>query len=159
MPIAKTLIKHCEQCSALMTRVRFNGRLEDFSVFQRRKFCNQDCMAKAMLKADPKRQAYAVRARKAALKSACEACGTTSKLAIHHEDRNWRNNKPENLKTLCGSCHTSLHHSRGDIKPAQPKPPCEHCGKPSYRPGVCSTCRTQIRRHGAPRPKTSALTC
>lgn len=154
MPIEKHLTKHCAHCSKQMDRKRFNGRLEDFQVFQRRKFCGRECMALAMQKEHPKRKAYGQRARKLALQDRCEACQTTRCLAIHHKDRDWSNNDPKNLQTLCNSCHTSLHHAQGDISPAQPKPPCTHCGKPSYRSGLCSTCRTQIRRYGAPKANT-----
>ena len=159
MPGIKTLVKHCAHCFKKMERDRFNGRLEDFTIFQKRLYCDRDCMATAMQTADPSRHAYARRARKVALKANCEKCGTTAKLAIHHDDLNWRNNSLTNLHTLCGSCHTFLHHARGDIKPAQPKPPCKFCAKPSFRSGVCNTCRTQIRRYGAPRPSTSEPTC
>lgn len=155
MPIEKTLTKHCEHCAEPMSRKRFNGRLEDFTRFSLRKHCDQFCSAEAMKKEDPLREAYAKRARKQSLKSACETCGTTERLSIHHEDRNWRNNDPSNLKTLCSSCHTSLHHSRGEIRQAQPKPPCVYCGRDGYRAGVCNTCRTQIRRNGMPSPSTT----
>lgn len=151
MPTQKTgEPRFCACCATLLERKRINGRLEDFGVFNRRKFCNQECMAKAMHKDDPKRQAYNMRARKQSLKPACELCAATEKLSIHHMDRNWRNNSPANLQTLCASCHTSLHHAAGDISPTREKPPCMYCGKPSYRSGVCSTCRTRIRRHGDP---------
>ncbi len=80
--------------------------------------------------------------------AACELCRTTDNLAVHHEDRNWRNNDPSNIRTLCASCHTSLHHSRGDIVTKREQPPCLHCGKPSYRGGYCNTCRGRIRRRG-----------
>lgn len=155
MPSIKNLQKNCAHCSANLERKRINGRLEDFSVFQRRQYCDQKCMGLAMMKADPTRKSYAKRARKLELKSCCEKCGTTESLSIHHDDLNWRNNEPSNLKTLCASCHTSLHHSRGEIKPAQPKPPCMHCGRESYRSGICNTCRTQIRRNGEPSPSTT----
>ena len=158
MPTAKVLMKNCKHCSAPMERKRINGRLEDFTVFQKRKFCDQKCMAEAMLKEDPSRSARNKMSRKIGLKPACEKCGTTQKLAIHHQDRNWRNNDPSNLQTLCGSCHTSLHHACGEISPAQPKPPCMYCGKQSYRAGVCSTCRTRIMTHGTPFPKQKEQT-
>ncbi|WP_050670485.1 HNH endonuclease [Luteipulveratus halotolerans] len=39
----------------------------------------------------------------------CEACGSTTRLHVHHKDRNWRNDEPANLMTLCASCHLRLH--------------------------------------------------
>jgi len=32
-------------------------------------------------------------------------------LELHHRDRNRRNNRPENLETLCANCHR-LEHAR-----------------------------------------------
>lgn len=143
--------RFCGHCDTLLERKRINGRLEDFGVFNRRKFCGRECMAAHMMKDDPNRQAYAIRARKQSLKKCCELCGTIDRLTIHHKDRNWRNNTPSNLQTLCNSCHTSLHHLEGGTyRQAQEKPPCKFCGKQSYRSGVCNTCRTRIRKHGDP---------
>ena len=139
--------KFCDNCKARLSRKRINGRMEDMAVFVRRRYCNRACMAAAMLQPDPSRKGYGIRARKH-LKSNCENCGTTQKLSIHHADRNWKNNDPANLKTLCTSCHTSLHHAAGEISPKQEKPPCRLCGRVSYRSGLCNTCRTRMRRSG-----------
>lgn len=38
-------------------------------------------------------------------KSKCELCGSTRNLMVHHKDGNRKNNKPNNLQTLCWSCH------------------------------------------------------
>lgn len=38
-------------------------------------------------------------------KDKCEKCGTTKKLQVDHIDRNRSNNNPDNLRTLCHSCH------------------------------------------------------
>ena len=106
--------KNCETCHEPLTRKRFSGRLEDLGVFLRRRFCGKPCSQIASRKAAPTRDAYRKRARPMR-KMACETCGATTRLSIHHDDRNWRNNAPENLKTLCASCHTTLHHARGEI--------------------------------------------
>jgi len=48
----------------------------------------------------------------------CQMCGTTdrNKLRVHHKDhngrnvsKNQRNNKPDNLVTVCTSCHAKHH--------------------------------------------------
>ena len=39
----------------------------------------------------------------------CEICGTEFGLEVHHVDRNRDNNWPENLMTLCESCHGRVH--------------------------------------------------
>lgn len=114
MRIIPVAPKECEQCRAPMQRKRFGGRLEDRAVYRRRRFCNQTCMGLAHRKTDPTRDAYRKRAHPLRKKT-CEKCGTRERLSIHHDDRNWKNNEPSNIKTLCASCHTSLHHARGDI--------------------------------------------
>lgn len=42
-------------------------------------------------------------------KTYCELCGSTSNLHGHHKDRNHFNDSPENIQTLCNSCHQKLH--------------------------------------------------
>jgi len=39
----------------------------------------------------------------------CQDCGTNQNLVIHHLDENKENNNPENLITLCWSCHMARH--------------------------------------------------
>ena len=45
---------------------------------------------------------------------ACEACGATSNLDVHHLDESKTNHAPENLKVLCRSCHKSLHFASSE---------------------------------------------
>jgi len=41
---AKNSIRNCKHCGSLLTRKRNeSGRLEDFTAFNRRKFCGHDC--------------------------------------------------------------------------------------------------------------------
>lgn len=46
-------------------------------------------------------------------KDACEYCGATldfvPRLVVHHRDGNATNNDPNNLITLCDSCHKKVH--------------------------------------------------
>ena len=42
-------------------------------------------------------------------KDACERCGSTRFLVVHHKDEDRYNNALENLETLCKRCH-QLHH-------------------------------------------------
>ncbi len=90
------------------------------------------------------RRAYAMRARKLLLK-ACETCGGNTRLSVHHRDRDWRNNAPENIQTLCTPCHMKLHHEAGDIVPRKQRRPCETCGKQALR-NLCEACRSRKRR-------------
>lgn len=39
----------------------------------------------------------------------CNRCNSKSSLDLHHIDRNRSNNKPNNLETLCRSCHKLEH--------------------------------------------------
>jgi 5-methylcytosine-specific restriction endonuclease McrA len=34
--------------------------------------------------------------------------GGTASLEVHHRDRNWRNNEPWNLITVCDACHDAI---------------------------------------------------
>lgn len=47
--------------------------------------------------------------RKKVKKEACARCGTTERLAIHHEDHDHFNDEVTNLTVLCVSCHASVH--------------------------------------------------
>lgn len=99
--------KNCEICGTPLTRKRFaSGRLEDRNVFLKRTHCSQACAnTRRVIQADSHRW----RARKIKPKEACEDCGTTEKLHIHHKDRNPANNELSNLAVLCNSCHKRLH--------------------------------------------------
>lgn len=143
--------RHCQQCGALLVRKRFlpSGQIEDLKRFMTRKHCDKKCMGQAMMKDKPTRSAMLKRAAKY-LKDRCEQCGAKEHRTIHHKDRNWRNNAPSNLQTLCSSCHTSLHHAAGEISPKKPKTPCYVCGKPSCSLGLCDTCYSRKRRYGDP---------
>lgn len=51
----------------------------------------------------------------------CTSCGkleedNKKKLSIHHIDENKLNSDPENLITLCMSCHNKLHPDRSEFK-------------------------------------------
>jgi phage terminase large subunit GpA-like protein len=43
---------------------------------------------------------------------ACQDCGCTQKLQVHHVDLNPCNNSPDNLRILCVSCHKAIHPER-----------------------------------------------
>lgn len=141
--------RYCASCGKLMARKKFNTNWEDRTRFLLRKYCDRKCMAKGQMKAVLTRSGYLVRAR-VHLKSRCERCGTTQKLSVHHIDRDWSNNDTSNLQTLCTSCHTSLHHARGEIVPRRKEKLCKYCERPCLMRSVCNTCRTRIRKHGDP---------
>lgn len=51
-------------------------------------------------------------------KIACEECGFDNPdgLVVHHVDHDRSNNSPENLKTLCGTCHALAHWSGSVVR-------------------------------------------
>jgi hypothetical protein len=98
--------KPCEACGTMMSRKRFNGVLEDLTHFGRRRFCSLSC---ANTRTTVGYHGLSWRARKH-LKTNCEVCGSAKMLAAHHRDENRENNEPENIQTLCVTCHARLHH-------------------------------------------------
>ena len=97
--------KPCANCGTSMFRKRFAGRLEDLTVFNKRRFCSLSC---ANTRQELTKHGYSWRARKH-LKACCEACGSSSKLEAHHIDQVKANNAAENIQTLCGYCHDFWH--------------------------------------------------
>ena len=102
--------QRCDHCGALMERKRFNGTLESLSNFLHRRYCDRACMAAAFVKDAPSHEdTFHWRARRLRGR-ACESCGATTKLHAHHIDGNEANNSPENIQTLCATCHITHHH-------------------------------------------------
>lgn len=155
MPLRKPdPAKNCEICGSLLTRKRFNGRLEDYSVFLRRRRCSQSCANSKLIIND---DTYLWRARRHR-KEACETCGTSLRLNIHHKDRDRRNNDLVNLQTLCASCHLKLHWREDREKrlaagPQKKKRHCVTCGAVHYKKGsqtcgkVCMRALMSKRAH------------
>lgn len=44
----------------------------------------------------------------------CQHDGSSSRLGIHHKDRNKHNQKPSNLEVLCHKCHMREHAEHGE---------------------------------------------
>ena len=119
----KELDRYCEFCGKKLERKRFNGRLEDFTVFSNRKYCNRECMQKDYLKIGKHNQSYSnahTTARKIneliLHKEVCELCGSDNNLDIHHIDGDWQNNNLDNLMCLCRSCHTKYERNKNKLK-------------------------------------------
>ena len=145
--------KYCQACGVRLHRKRFNERLEDNRVFNRRKYCDRLCMAAAMTMDRPTLTALRKRATKLRGER-CDACGATEYLGIHHIDLNPANNAGENLMTLCGSCHTSWHWSHGRHRQLVQKSPapCSICGAvwPRLKRGMCQKHYQRLRKYGDP---------
>lgn len=135
----------CSWCQKPLERKRYNGRLEDRSVFLRRKYCDQRCMARAFderpVKETPTTGTAHWHSRKAIPKGPCQECGAANATDVHHRNRNWRDNRLENLIRLCRSCHQLAHSTR---------PPCRICGKPQKGHGLCNKHWLRNRRWGNP---------
>ena len=98
-------MRYCRTCNALLERKRYTGRLEDKTVFEKRKHCSLSC---ANTREILTKHGYSWRARKH-LKMACEACQETRKLIAHHISQDITNNDPDNIQTLCKWCHDFFH--------------------------------------------------
>ena len=57
---------------------------------------------------DLTKHGFSWRARKH-LKPKCEACGHPYRLQAHHINQDIRDNRPENIQTLCKHCHDFWH--------------------------------------------------
>ncbi len=98
--------KICKFCGNGFKRKRCGKRLEDYTRFLKREYCNQSC---ANSKKNPRnRTTFYLRARKY-IKNVCEGCKIGTGLDVHHIDGNIKKNNPENIMTLCHSCHMKLH--------------------------------------------------
>mgnify|MGYP002632591509 CR=1 FL=1 len=140
---------NCKQCEKELKQKRFSsGVLESPSMLKRRKFCDQDCMAKAMIGViknltpqNSRRQSAKIRGEK------CENCGSTSRLHVHHTDHNPLNNDKLNLQTLCAACHMKAHWRKWKATTRAPKH-CLHCERLARHNGLCNTHWTRFRTNG-----------
>lgn len=154
-------MRTCRQCQEALQRKRFNGRLEDKKIFERRQYCNRRYMAQWMtgrMKVANDKNSRRQAARFVTDK--CAKCGVSrgSRLIVHHLDENPQNNTPSNLMTLCGSCHARAHsHNYTEI--GKRRLPCLHCNKPSYRQGLCGTHLSRLKRYGHALAKMRKIGC
>ena len=114
MPMKPTPERYCEYCGKKLERKRLpNGDLEYLIHFNKRKYCDQKCMAKAFeqkpKKKNPNWMTAHYHARKICKPGPCVICGKEGRTEVHHKDWNWRNNSPENLERVCRGCHTKIH--------------------------------------------------
>lgn len=139
---------YCKYCGKLLERKRFNNRLEDFSTFKRRKYCNRLCMKMGYLKIGSNNQDYRVAHQTAVnimntlnIEKKCSECGKKTKVDVHHKDENYNNNCIDNLEYLCRSCHMKKHRKRKI---------CKICGKPQKGYGYCNKHYIRFKKYGNP---------
>lgn len=144
--------RYCVYCGQKLERKVFpNGRHEDMAIFLKRKYCDRICMRKAYLKQGLQERHTVSNARATARsmnelimkKIACEICGKTGRLDVHHKDKNTSNNSVENLMVVCRSCHNRIHRP----KPICKVPGCEDIVK-GY--GYCHKHYQRFKKYGSP---------
>lgn len=145
MPRKPTPERYCENCGERLERKRLpSGALESLLHFNRRKYCDQSCMAMGF-RAKPKtfksKHTGRQHAREMVPTGPCERCGVPNALDVHHRNENPLDNSPENLERICRSCHVRHH---------QPKGFCTVCGKPQKGLGYCEKHYQRFKKWGDP---------
>lgn len=117
--------KLCQWCGTAMERKRFSGRLQDRGAFLRQKFCSISCATSHQHSIEAPTVAAARKRAQKQIDGCCEICGASSRLSVHHCDENPKNNRADNLQTLCLTCHGFWHGAakRAGISPAGRMPP------------------------------------
>ena len=107
-----SVARECEVCGRPLERVMKGGRLETDKEFARRHWCSRTCLRLTLQQPRNQNPLLAVYSAQALRfkKKACEACGAREKLEVHHVGGNWRDNREENLQTLCHACHRLWHN-------------------------------------------------
>lgn len=151
MKIKETPEKYCQYCGKKLERKRLpNGDLEYFIHFNKRKYCDRECMKRAFLKSGKSNQDWSSAHHTARKinelilhKEVCEKCGSRTNLDVHHKDFNSSNNAYENLQVLCRSCHMKIHRS---------KPICsvKSCNNAVKGHGLCEKHLQRWRKYGDP---------
>lgn len=146
MPRKQDPEKYCLHCGKRMERKRYNGTLESNHSFNRRKYCNLQCVGMARRKDT----LPGLRRRYAHLRgNKCQECGVTENLDLHHQDGNPVNNDISNLMTLCDSCHTKWHWENGKKSPKK-RSVCTICGKPAKGLSLCLKHYQRQKKYGNP---------
>ena len=111
----------CDECGAMTYK-----RPKDIGRSKSKKFfCGKSCQTKWRNKiyiGDKHKNfktgegSYRVFMSRSKLLKQCQLCKTKDEraLAVHHIDKNRKNNKIENLAWLCHNCHFLVHHYEGE---------------------------------------------
>lgn len=144
-----TPIKYCQFCGKKLERKDYGRRLEDLGVFNRRKYCDADCMRKAFVKQGDNGQKYSPAHHSArrilyniyGKERKCEICGSTTNVDVHHIDGNFSNNNIDNLMLLCRSCHMKAHRNVSK---------CKYCDNKVKAHGLCNKHYIMFKKYGDP---------
>lgn len=143
-------MQSCAACGKTLVQKRFSsGVLESPSMLNRRKYCDRRCMAIGQQKEVCQSLSHSRGKAHNLAKAACQLCGKTGRLHVHHVDENPQNNAESNLKTLCPSCHRRAHSPNWTADGAK-RANCEHCSKASIKRGLCGTHLSRLKRFGHP---------
>ena len=138
-------IRNCAYCGKPMERKRYhNGTLQSWQHYNAKKYCDRECMKKAFREKPKSGKSWMTvhyHARNLKPEGACEVCGSTKNIDVHHIDGNPQNNDIMNLQRLCRSCHIKTHH------PAQK---CKICGKKVKGYGYCNKHYIRFKKYGDP---------
>lgn len=149
--------RYCAYCGKKLERKDYPNSHECVPNFLKRKYCSRECMRKAFIKvgeSDQNIKSAHATSRKIPFaidgkERKCEICGRSGecvRIEVHHIDKNWQNNNPDNLQVLCAQCHKKIHNSERET------PKCKVCGKECKRlhHGMCGKHYLQWRRNGDP---------
>lgn len=138
-------LKRCAYCGKIMEIAKLkNGYLESASQYNRKKYCNRDCMKKAFRKDETESVSWSNMHRHARMiipPANCKICGSATNVDVHHKDGNYLNNSPENLQRLCRSCHNLQHRKAAS---------CSICGAKVKGYGYCERHYQRYKRYGDP---------
>lgn len=103
--------KSCEWCGKEFNRKRVgkDQALECYSNYMRRRFCSISCSVQRQHATEPPTEAAARKRAQKRNGGSCEACSKTTETVVHHVNGNPKDNRPENLQTLCSPCHSFWH--------------------------------------------------
>lgn len=145
--------KICKCCGKELVRKRIGKRniWESSKVFQKRVFCDINCMKKYKVEPKITNSTWSAAHEKARNVNKyykgvdyCEICGKKDcKLDVHHIDKNENNNNVSNLQVLCRGCHIKIHN---------PKSICKVQGCDSYVKGYgyCNKHYMRYKKYGSP---------
>ena len=137
--------RYCAFCKKPLVRKRYsNGELECWNWYNKRKYCDRECM-KAAFRAKPKNgkswMTVHYHARDLLPTGPCEICGSNKNVDVHHKDGNPQNNNLDNLQRLCRSCHIKTHHQAKH---------CSICGAKVKGYGYCNKHYIRFKKYGNP---------
>lgn len=152
-PAGRVLVgdRLCETCGkALEIKVYPSGSQESSTEYLKRRFCGRKCKGVSQRLANgPKLGGLPHRGRKIArrmvVKSACEKCGTSNRLEVHHRDGDATNNDRDNLQALCMPCHRKEHKGVGCLV--------DGCNGKFLAFGYCSKHYQRFVKYGDPMVK------